>query len=147
MDGEAGGPRTSYVFLISWVPNKEIPYYFGNAWWNENVKILHYVGYPLAWAQGGHAVQIRQTIAALEELGVQNEWLDPARPTAQPGDILHYWGIGMQNEAFEIFKRNFFDYIQTFKDFTLKKLLKILLIFRWFRGVPCTHYELLVRVH
>jgi len=55
------------------------------------VKVLHYVGYPLAWARGGHAVQIHQTIAALEKLGVQNEWLDHARPDRQPGDLLQYW--------------------------------------------------------
>ncbi len=55
------------------------------------MKVLHYIGYPLSWAKGGHAVQIMQTIQALERLGVVNEWLDPARLDAQKADIVHYW--------------------------------------------------------
>jgi len=55
------------------------------------MKVLHYLGYPLAWAKGGHTVQIMRTLEALERQGVVNAWLDPARLEAQTADVLHYW--------------------------------------------------------
>lgn len=55
------------------------------------MKVLHYIGYPLGWAKGGHAVQIMRTLEALEQQGVVNEWLAPERLEPQTGDILHYW--------------------------------------------------------
>lgn len=55
------------------------------------MKILHTVNYPLDWAPGGAAIQIRRTIAELAALGVENEWLHHEAP-GPAGDILHYWG-------------------------------------------------------
>ena len=55
------------------------------------MKILHYVGYPLGWAKGGHAIQIMNIIQAIDRLGVVNEWLDHSRIEGQAADIVHYW--------------------------------------------------------
>ena len=55
------------------------------------MKVLHYVGYPLAWAKGGHTIQIMRTLQALERHGVVNEWLDHSRLDVQAGDVVHYW--------------------------------------------------------
>lgn len=56
------------------------------------MKVLFHVGYPLAWAPGGHAVQIRATQRELERAGVEVAWLHPEDPEPAAADILHYWG-------------------------------------------------------
>lgn len=55
------------------------------------MKVLYYVGYPLAWAEGGHAIQIRETIRAVETCGVETGWLHPEDTHPPSGDVLHYF--------------------------------------------------------
>jgi len=55
------------------------------------VKVLFYQLTPFAFAHGGQQIQIVQTRAALERLGVEVEflrWWDPR----QAGDLLHFFG-------------------------------------------------------
>jgi glycosyltransferase involved in cell wall biosynthesis len=55
------------------------------------VKILFDCSLPFSLAHGGQATQIQQTMAALQELGVEAEpvrWWDDR----QGGDIIHYFG-------------------------------------------------------
>jgi len=56
------------------------------------MKVLFYVDYPLAWARGGHALQINRTARFLSELGVSIEWLRHESDTPQDAEIVHYWG-------------------------------------------------------
>jgi glycosyltransferase involved in cell wall biosynthesis len=56
------------------------------------MKVLFYVNYPLAWAYGGHAIQIHETKLALERLGIQIIWLHHEAEDLPLGDIIHYWG-------------------------------------------------------
>lgn len=55
------------------------------------MNVLFHVGYPLAWARGGHAVQILETQRALEACGVAVHWLHHEAATLPDADILHYW--------------------------------------------------------
>lgn len=55
------------------------------------MKVIYYVGYPLAWAKGGHAIQVYETIRAVEQLGVEVAWLHPEDREPATGDILHYF--------------------------------------------------------
>jgi glycosyltransferase involved in cell wall biosynthesis len=57
------------------------------------MKVLFDVNYPLAWAEGGFSIQIRQTKLALEKLGVEVEYVDYFAEKAQRADVLHYFGI------------------------------------------------------
>jgi glycosyltransferase involved in cell wall biosynthesis len=55
------------------------------------MKILFYCPVPFALAHGGAQIQIEQTTAALQAIGVEVEtlrWWDPA----QRGDFIHYFG-------------------------------------------------------
>ncbi len=52
---------------------------------------LFYVDYPLAWARGGHAIQIWQTAENLRQLGVSVEWLRHESDIPQNADLIHYW--------------------------------------------------------
>ena len=54
------------------------------------MNVLFHVSYPLDWLPGGHAVQIRETAAALQELGVGVHWLH-AEEMPPCAEILHYW--------------------------------------------------------
>lgn len=56
------------------------------------IRVLHYVGYPLAWAKGGHEIQIRETQAGMVNLGVEHHWLHHDARKQPDADILHYWG-------------------------------------------------------
>jgi glycosyltransferase involved in cell wall biosynthesis len=54
------------------------------------MKILFNCGLPFFLAHGGHAIQIQQTMAALQGIGVEVEplrWWDEA----QTGDVIHYF--------------------------------------------------------
>ncbi len=55
------------------------------------MRVLFYVGYPLAWAKGGHALQILESKRALEQLGCEVRWLHHEDPELPGADILHYW--------------------------------------------------------
>ena len=55
------------------------------------MKILYYIGYPLAWAKGGHAVMINETIREVASLGVETAWLHHEDPEPPAADILHYF--------------------------------------------------------
>lgn len=55
------------------------------------MKVLFYVGYPLAWAKGGHAFQINETKRALIEQGVEVDWLHNEDNEPPSADILHYF--------------------------------------------------------
>jgi hypothetical protein len=55
------------------------------------VKVLFNCGLPFALAHGGQAIQIQQTMAALQAIGVAVEpmrWWDEG----QAGDLIHYFG-------------------------------------------------------
>lgn len=56
------------------------------------IRVLHYVGYPLGWAPGGHALQIRETLAGMREFGVEHTWLHHEADDYPEADLLHYWG-------------------------------------------------------
>jgi len=54
------------------------------------MKILFNCGLPFCLAHGGHAIQIQQTMAALQGIGVEAEplrWWDET----QTGDVIHYF--------------------------------------------------------
>ena len=55
------------------------------------MKVFFYVGYPLAWAKGGHAFQINETKRALIDQGVDVGWLHNEDDTPPAADILHYF--------------------------------------------------------
>ncbi|MEG8988158.1 glycosyltransferase [Ignavibacteria bacterium 4148-Me] len=59
-----------------------------------NLRVLHYVGYPLDYAHGGHKEQIFMTLKGLDELGVQNEWLhNENQDLSKKYDIVHFWTL------------------------------------------------------
>lgn len=55
------------------------------------MRVLFYVGYPLAWAKGGHALQILESKRALERLGCEVRWLHHEDLELPEADIVHYW--------------------------------------------------------
>lgn len=55
------------------------------------MKILYYIGYPLAWAKGGHAVMVNETIKEIGALGVETAWLHHEDTEPPEADILHYF--------------------------------------------------------
>ena len=55
------------------------------------MKVLFYVGYPLAWARGGHAVQILESQKHLERSGVEISWIHHECDPLPKADIIHYW--------------------------------------------------------
>lgn len=55
------------------------------------MKILFDHGMPFALAHGGFQIQIEQTKRALEEIGVEVEWLR-WWDTSQRGDVIHFFG-------------------------------------------------------
>jgi len=56
------------------------------------MKVLFDVGYPLAWAEGGFSVQIRQTESELAKLGVNVQWVNRHDTVVPDADIIHYFG-------------------------------------------------------
>lgn len=58
------------------------------------MRVLHFVGYPLDYASGGHKDQIHNTIIELSELGVENEWLhNEKQDLSKKFDIVHFWSL------------------------------------------------------
>jgi len=55
------------------------------------MKILYYVGYPLAWAKGGHAIMVHETIREVEKLGIETAWLHHEDREPASADIIHYF--------------------------------------------------------
>ncbi len=55
------------------------------------MKVLFHIGYPLAWASGGHATQIRRTFAALRKHGIEVNWLHEEDEQIPESDIIHFW--------------------------------------------------------
>ncbi|MFC1497322.1 glycosyltransferase family 4 protein [Verrucomicrobiota bacterium] len=70
------------------------------------MKVLFYVNYPLALAPGGHAVQIFETFAALQKLGVDVGWLHNEDNIAPSVDIIHYWGAVSPDLHWQLAKAN-----------------------------------------
>jgi glycosyltransferase involved in cell wall biosynthesis len=70
-----------------------------------SLRVLFYVGYPLAWAQGGHATQITMTKQALERVGINIHWLRHEEDTIPAGDIIHYWGRPPSDQHFRLARR------------------------------------------
>lgn len=54
-------------------------------------RVAFYVGYPLAWAPGGHATQVRATEQALTDHGLHVTWLHNEAASLPDTDIVHYW--------------------------------------------------------
>lgn len=57
------------------------------------MKVLFYVNYPFAWAPGGHSSQIINTQRAMEDIGLETQWLKHEITSPQEADIIHYWGL------------------------------------------------------
>lgn len=55
------------------------------------MKVLYYVGYPLEWAKGGHAIFVRETVREVQKLGIETEWLHHEATEPMHADILHYF--------------------------------------------------------
>lgn len=56
------------------------------------MKVINFVGYPIDWAPGGHRDQIRNTLNALRELGVDIYWLhNEEQNIEEKYDIIHFW--------------------------------------------------------
>jgi glycosyltransferase involved in cell wall biosynthesis len=55
------------------------------------MRVLFHCNYPLAWAPGGHEVQVRRTESSLKARGVKVQWLHAEDPAEAKGQILHYW--------------------------------------------------------
>ncbi len=69
------------------------------------MNVLFHVGYPLAWAPGGHAMQIRATQKALEQAGVSVAWLHPEEGILPPADLIHYWGLPPSLQHLQLARR------------------------------------------
>lgn len=68
------------------------------------IRVLHYVGYPFAWAKGGHCIQVRESLAALDRLGVENVWLRHDVLELPRCDIMHYWGRPPRDQHWQLAK-------------------------------------------
>ncbi len=55
------------------------------------MKVIYHVGYPLAWAKGGHAVMIHETLRELRSQGIETAWLHHEDPDPPAADIIHYF--------------------------------------------------------
>jgi glycosyltransferase involved in cell wall biosynthesis len=55
------------------------------------MRVLFYVGYPLAWAKGGHTLQILESKRAVEQLGCEVQWLHHEDIDIPRADVIHYW--------------------------------------------------------
>lgn len=56
------------------------------------MNILHYIGYPLDYAPGGHRDQILNSIKNLESIGVNVDWLHMEKQDlSKQYDLVHLW--------------------------------------------------------